>query len=45
MFFMLVAIHSIVLDLTAMLFTPKTPKVLCGLKHFTHPSIYIVVSR
>ena len=27
------------------LFTPETPEVQCGLKHFTHPSIRIVVSR
>ena len=27
----------------AMLFTPETPEVFCGLKHFTHPSIGIVV--
>ena len=33
------------LDLAAMLFTPETPKVFCGLQHFTHPSIGIVVSR
>ena len=30
---------------TATLFTPETPKVFCGLKHFTDPSICIVVSR
>ena len=35
---------SIVLDLAATLFTPETPKVFCGLKHFTHLSIGIVVS-
>ena len=28
---------------TKTLFTPETPKVCCGLKHFTHPSISIVV--
>ena len=27
---------SIVFDLAAMLFTPETPKVFCGLKQFTH---------
>ena len=27
------------------LFTPETLEVLFGLKHFTHPSIGIVVSR
>ena len=37
--------NSNVLDLAATLFTPETPKVFCGLKHFTHPSIGIVVSR
>ena len=26
-------------------FYPETPEVFCGLKHFTHPSISIVVSR
>ena len=36
---------SNVLDLAATLFTPKTLKVFCGLKHFTHASIGIVVSR
>ena len=32
----------IVLYLSAMLFTPETPEVFCGLKHFTHPSIGLV---
>ena len=32
-------------DVAATLFTPETPKLFCGLKHFTHPSIGIVVSR
>ena len=36
------AFTSIVLDLAAMLFTPE---VFCGLKHFTHPSLCIVVGR
>ena len=36
---------SIVLDLAAILFTPETPKVFCGHKHFTHPSIGIVVNE
>ena len=35
---------SIVFDLAATLFTPESPKVFCGLKHFTHPSIGIVES-
>ena len=26
-------------------FTPETREVFCGLKHFSHPSIDIVVSR
>ena len=34
-----------VLDLAATLFTPETPKVFCGLKHFNHPSIAIVMSE
>ena len=38
-------VTSIVLDLAATLFTPETPKGFCGLKHATHPSIGIVVSR
>ena len=29
-------VTSIILDLTAMRFTPETPKVLCGLKPFIH---------
>ena len=33
------------LDLAATLFTPEPPKVFYRLKHFTHPSIGIVVSR
>ena len=40
-----VLLTSIVLDLAATLFTTETPKVLCGLKHFTQSSISIVVSR
>ena len=32
-------VTSIVLDLAVTLFTPRTPNVLCRLKHFTHPSI------
>ena len=36
---------SVVLDLAATLLTPETPKVFCGLKHFTHPSIVTVLSR
>ena len=32
-------ISSIALDCAATLFTPETPKVFCGLKQFTHPSI------
>ena len=36
---------SIVVDLAAMLFTPGTPQVFCGLEHVTHPSIGIVVTR
>ena len=35
---------SIVLESTAMLLIPETLGVFCGLKHFTHPSIGIVVS-
>ena len=35
----------IVLDLAAMLFSPETPEVFCGLKHFTHPSIGTGVRR
>ena len=38
-------VGEVLLDLAATLFTPETPKVFCGLKHFTHPSIGIVVSR
>ena len=33
------------LYLTATLFTPETPKVFCGLKHLTHLSTGIVMSR
>ena len=34
----LVAIHfNCILDSAATLFTPETPKVFCGLKHFTPP--------
>ena len=36
---------SFVFDSAAMLFTPNTAEVSCGLKPFTHPSIGIVVSR
>ena len=36
---------SIVSDWAATKFTSDTPWVLCGLKHFTHPSIGIVASR
>ena len=39
------AVTSIVFDLAATLFTPETPKEFCGLKHFTHPSIGLVVRR
>ena len=39
-----VRITSIVLDLADMLFTPETSEVFCGLKHFAHPTIGIVVS-
>ena len=35
----------IVSYLAAMVFTPETPKGFCGLKHFPHPSISIVVSK
>ena len=38
-------VTSIVLDLAATLFTPKTPKVFCGLKQFIHLSFRTVVSR
>ena len=38
-------ISSIVLDLAATLFTPETPKVFSALKHFTHPSIGILLNR
>ena len=31
--------------LAATLFTPESPEVGCGLKHFIKPSIGIVVSR
>ena len=34
---------SIVVGLAATLFTPETPKVFCGFKHFTHPSMGIAV--
>ena len=40
-----VPFNSIVLDLAATLFIPETPKVICGLRHFTHRSISRVVSR
>ena len=33
------------LDLAAMLFTPETPKVFCGLKQFPHPSIVLAVNK
>ena len=36
---------SVVLDLAETMFTPETPEVFCGIKHLTHPSIGIVVSR
>ena len=36
---------SVVVDLAATLFTPETPKVFSGLKHFTYPSIGIGVSE
>ena len=38
-------VTSIVLDSAATLFTHETPNVLCGLKHDTHHSIGLVVSR
>ena len=34
---------SIVLDSATTKFTPEIPEVFCGFKHFTHPSIGIVV--
>ena len=34
-FFTIDYIIIIILDLAATLFTPETPKVFCGLKHFT----------
>ena len=36
---------SIILDLARTLFTPESPKVFCALKHFTHPSIGMGLSR
>ena len=38
-------VSSVVMDSALILFTPETPEVFCGLKHFTHPSIFLVVSR
>ena len=38
-------VTSIWLDLAVTLFTPETPNVFCGLKHLTHPSIGIGVSK
>ena len=38
-------VSSIVLDSALAKFTPETPEVFCGLKHFTHPPIGIVVSK
>ena len=37
--------HWLKLYSALILFTSETPKVFCGLKQFTHPSIGIVVSR
>ena len=36
---------SIVLDTALTKFTPETPKVFCGIKHFTHSFIAIRLSR
>ena len=36
-----VTIYFNCIDSAARLFFPITPKVLCGLKHFNHPSIVI----
>ena len=36
---------SIVYDSHLTKFTPETPEVFCGLKHFTRPSISIVMRR
>ena len=33
-------VTSIVLDLAATLFTPETPKLFCGLKHFFFPPLH-----